>query len=120
MTPRPSPIPVTIRIERVGGGASPEGFAAFVYPDETVARPLREITEHGVEDVQDWTEEACHARAISALMSFENDISLPLWRLKGSLEFPLSHFPFLNGVDRLRVLHEISDMISRVDYALIP
>jgi hypothetical protein len=44
-----------IRIEKIGGGASPEGYAAILWPDEIPFQQLR--CDFSQELVEDWTPE---------------------------------------------------------------
>ena len=81
-----SPCSPNIRIERVGGGASPEGYIAFDYSGP-VEQPLPEV--------EDWKEEDCFFRALCYLLdqeilqSFDRRAFEACYRNLGSLLDPV-------------------------------
>lgn len=91
---------IRIRVEGVGGGASPFGFVALKYPDEL----------HSEYIAEGWTERDCFRRTVLAVLgreTYDFDRAFPhdnrLWQA------------FADPVSRVFVLHEIEDNCLAID-----
>lgn len=108
-----------IRIEKIGGGASPEGFAAFVWPDEMhMVALMKQRLDNWTDPVEAWTEEGCFALAYRALI--RNTLhrlgepwlmDFPTFNVSDKADFSL----FLEPWQRVELLHDIDDCCLAID-----
>lgn len=100
-----------INVDRIGGGASPEGFAAFIWTEGYAElQDLSAGNGPSPYPVEDWTEEDCFLRAYEAIL----DIDIPRWDWD-TANFPLLNHPFLDGPDKFLAMIDVNTRISEIE-----